>query len=128
MKEKENHQLKKASNISRDLKNLQVLCRIPIIAVSQQNRDSTESGTTTANVAQSDRISQDSTQVIFLEQKDGILTLNLVKSRDSVNGKKLKYAIDLNRGIFNFLPNEDDATGGSACADLKKEYDGGDEF
>lgn len=120
--------VEKASNISKDLKNLQVLTRIPIITVSQQNRESTDSGVTTANVAQSDRISQDSTQIIFLEQKDNILTLNLVKSRDSVNGKKLKYAIDFNRGIFTFLPNEEDATGGKTCDDLKKEYDGSDEF
>ena len=30
--------LKKAANISRDLKNLQVMKRIPIISVSQMNR------------------------------------------------------------------------------------------
>lgn len=98
----------KAANISRDLKNLQVLKKIPIIAVSQQNREKTENGATTANIAQSDRISQDSTILIFLEQKDSILTLNLVKSRDSETGKMLKYAIDLNRGIFSFIPTSSD--------------------
>ena len=96
----------KAANISRDLKNLQVLKKIPIIAVSQQNRDVVESGPSTANVAQTDRISQDSTVLVFLEQKDNVLTLNLVKARDSVNGKKLQYAIDLNRGLFEFIPND----------------------
>lgn len=98
----------KAANISRDLKNLQVLKKIPIIAVSQQNREKTENGATTANIAQSDRISQDSTILIFLEQKDSILTLNLVKSRDSETGKMLKYAIDLNRGIFEYIPSDKD--------------------
>ena len=34
------------------------------------------------------------------------MTLNLVKARDAVNGKKLQYAIDLNKGIFTFIPNE----------------------
>lgn len=67
----------RASNISRDLKNLQVLKKIPIIAVSQQNREKTENGATTANIAQTDRISQDSTILIFLEQNKNILTLNL---------------------------------------------------
>lgn len=102
--------IEKAANISRDLKNLQVLKKIPIIAVSQQNRDSTDGGPSTANVSQSDRISQDSTILIFLEQKDKVLTLNLVKARDSVNGTKLQYAIDLNKGLFQFVPNETNST------------------
>lgn len=115
--------VEKAANISRDLKNLQVLKGIPIIAVSQQNRDSTENGQSTANVAQSDRISQDSTILIFLEQKDGVLTLNLVKARDSVNGKKLQYAIDLNKGIFTFIPNEDSSSSQRISEDLKREFE-----
>ena len=115
--------VEKAANISRDLKNLQVLKGIPIIAVSQQNRDSTENGQSTANVAQSDRISQDSTILIFLEQKDGVLTLNLVKARDSVNGKKLQYAIDLNKGIFTFIPNEDSSSSQKISEDLKREFE-----
>lgn len=118
--------IEKAANISRDLKNLQVLKKIPIIAVSQQNRDSTENGgPSTANVSQSDRISQDSTVLIFLEQKDSVLTLNLVKARDSVNGKKLQYAIDLNRGIFEFIPN-DGNTDPQVTQQLAQEFgDGG---
>lgn len=103
---KAHNPVEKAANISRDLKNLQVLKHIPIIAVSQQNRASTENGTTTANIAQSDRISQDSTIVIFLEQKDGILSLNLVKARDASNNKKINYACDFDKGILQFMPEE----------------------
>ena len=44
----------RAANISRDLKNLQVMCHIPIIAVSQQNRELAENGAGTQNIAQSD--------------------------------------------------------------------------
>lgn len=116
--------IEKAANISRDLKNLQVLKGIPIIAVSQQNRGLTdENGPSTANVAQTDRISQDSTILIFLEQKDGVMTLNLVKARDSVNGIKLQYAIDLNKGIFQFIPNESDGSGGQSSELLRQEFD-----
>ena len=118
--------VEKAANISRDLKNLQVLKKIPIIAVSQQNRESTDSGVSTAHVAQSDRISQDSTIVIFLEQNNSVLTLTLVKSRDSVNGKKLQYAIDLNKGIFNFIPTDKDATNGAHCEEVYNEYEMGE--
>lgn len=120
--------VEKAANISRDLKNLQVMKKIPIIAVSQQNRESTaERGPGTENVAQSDRISQDSTVVIFLEKKDEVLTLNLVKSRDSVNGKKLQYMVDWDKGKFTYIPTEEDATGGAACAQLEQEFEYNDE-
>lgn len=127
----------RAANISKDLKNLQVLKRIPIIAVSQQNRSEidTSSVIDVSHIAQTDRIGQDSTIVIALEQKDHVLTLHLSKSRDSGAGSKLKYAIDLDKGVFDFVPNEDDAIqGGNGCKELQKEYepdyqyDGGSPF
>lgn len=102
--------VERAANISRDLKNLQVMKRIPIVSVSQQNRSSVENGVSTANIAQSDRIAQDSTIILFLEQKDGILTIHLTKSRDSVNAKDLKYAIDLDKGIFTYIPESGDVS------------------
>lgn len=97
----------RASNISRDLKTLQSIKRIPVIAVSQQNRSSTENGFNTTLISQSDRIGQDSTIVIFLDQKDGILTLNLVKSRFSASNKKLQYAFDFDKGMFTYIPSEE---------------------
>ena len=100
--------VERAANISRDLKNLQVMKKIPIISVSQQNRNSVEDGVSTANIAQSDRIAQDSTIILFLEQKDGVMTIHLTKSRDSVNAKDLKYAIDLDKGIFTYIPENGD--------------------
>lgn len=101
--------VEKASNISKDLKNLQVLKQIPIISVSQQNRSSTDNGTGLEHIAQADRIGQDSTIVIFLEHKDDEFTMSLVKSRDSANGKKLKYNINFDKGIFEYIPPEQDA-------------------
>ncbi len=99
--------VEKAANISKDLKNLQVLKRIPLITVSQQNRTSTENGVGTEHIAQSDRIAQDSTVIIFFEQnkEHDILTMTLVKSRDSANMKKLQYSFDFDRGIFEYIPD-----------------------
>ena len=94
--------VEKASNISKDLKNLQVIKKIPIIAVSQQNRASTEDGVGLEHIAQADRIGQDSTIVLFFEQKDGLGKLSLIKSRDSENMKSLTYRVDFNRGIFTY--------------------------
>lgn len=114
--------VEKASNISKDLKNLQVLKQIPIISVSQQNRASTENGVGLEHIAQSDRIAQDSTIVLFFEQKDGIITMHLVKSRDSANMKDLSYAVDLNRGIFTYIPEENNALEGQGVSELMEEY------
>ena len=106
--------VEKASNISRDLKNLQVLKKIPIIADSQQNRASTEDGVGLEHIAQADRIGQDSTVVLFFEQKDGVGTIHLVKSRDSENNKSLTYLVDFNRGNFTFVPEGAEAEASEA--------------
>lgn len=94
--------VEKASNISKQLKLLQTVKRIPIISVSQQNREKLEEGKTfdTTQIAQSDRIAQDSSVIIFLERKDDLMKLHLVKSRQSGSGQILTYKIDLNQGIW----------------------------
>lgn len=115
--------VEKASNISKDLKNLQVLKQVPIISVSQQNRTSTENGVGLEHVAQSDRIAQDSTIVLFFEQKDGIIKMHLVKSRDSANMKDLSYAVDFEHGIFSYIPEENNALDGQGATELLQEYE-----
>lgn len=99
--------IEQAANISVDLQNLQATKHIPIITISQQNRTSTDNGISTDNIAQSDQIGRDSTIVLFVEQKDGILTLNLVKSRFSQSHKKIQYAFDFDKGLFTYIPAEE---------------------
>lgn len=104
--------IEKAANISRDLKNLQVMKKIPIITVSQMNRTKNEDTDMidTRQVAASDRISQDSTIIIGLarDNKDSsVMHMQIVKSRDSINGVDIVYKTDLNRGIFEYMPDED---------------------
>lgn len=111
--------VEKASNISKDLKLLQVTKKIPIISVCQQNREKVDGATQkgsaaatndksfdTTQVAMSDRIAQDSSKIIFLERKDDLMRLHLVKSRNTASGKVLTYRIDLNRGIWSYIPDE----------------------
>ena len=104
--------------------------RIPIIAVSQQNRNSTENGVDTTHIAQSDRIGQDSTVILNFEQDGKVLTMHILKSRDSVVGKKLQYAIDLDKGVFEYLPATNDANGGAGADQIRSEFceDGEDVF
>lgn len=120
--------VEKASNISKDLKNLQVMKHIPIISVSQQNRESTENGVDLVHIAQSDRIGQDSTIVLFFQKMDNILSLHLVKSRDSENGAVINYAVDLNKGIFQYLPEDDYLNNNTeAQKQAQEEYDNTEE-
>ena len=90
------------------MKNLQVLKKIPIISASQQNRTTNENGADTAQIAQSDRIGQDSTCVIFIERSDDIVKLRPVKLRDSASNKTLSYQVDFNVGEFIYIPEEGD--------------------
>lgn len=106
--------IERATNISKDLKNLQVLKRIPIIAVSQQNRtknDDDSDSIDTTQIAQSDRIGQDATVIIGItrDKKDNsLMTLHIVKSRDSIVGNKITYKVDFNRGEFTYIPEGND--------------------
>lgn len=109
----------RVANISKAIKNLQVLKRIPIISVSQLNRQEKEDGEQdTTQIGLSDRIGQDATTIIMLSRKitysnpektkvkDDKLVINVVKSRDGGNGK-LEYLADFNTGRFIYLdPNE----------------------
>lgn len=112
----------KASNISKDLKNLQVLKKIPIIAASQQNRASNENGVSTALIAQSDRIGQDATCVLFIEKDNDILRLTPVKIRDNAYSKPLTYQFDFNIGEFTYIPEENEEESESSI-DYEHRYD-----
>ena len=100
----------RAANISRDIKMLQVRKHIPIITVTQQNRTSVEENSFagTEHIGQSDRIGQDSTTIIGVNQKDGIMTLHIIKARDGGTGKTLNYAIDLDTGKFDYIKEDSD--------------------
>jgi len=99
-----------AANISGDLKQLQVRKGIPIITVSQQNRSSIDEGkfAGTENISNSDKISQDSTVILFLSTKDDIMTIHIAKSRDGGSFKQIKYAVDFDKGNFTYIPEEKD--------------------
>lgn len=122
----------RVANISKDVKNLQVMAQIPIISVSQMNRNKNEDGEQdTTQIGLSDRIGQDATTIIMLSRDmtfkdpektqiaDDRLVLNIVKSRDGGAGK-LIYRADFNYGNFIFLdPNLSE----EASMELKNYYE-----
>jgi replicative DNA helicase len=107
------------ANISQDLKKLLVLMHIPIISVSQQNRtknDDNPDAIDTTQIAGSDDVGRFATFVIGItrDKKDNtIMTMHVVKSRDSANGQKLTYVIDLNKGYFTYVPEETEDDSGA---------------
>lgn len=116
--------VQRAANISMDLKNLQVLKKIPIISVAQQNRSSDDETTgDKTKVGASYRIVQDATVAVNAEHKDNILTLSLTKSRDSANGKKLKYLLDFDTGRFDYIPEQTDGLKGADSEALRQEFE-----
>ena len=108
----------KVANISKAVKNLQVLKQIPIISVSQMNRTKNEDKTQdTTQIALSDRIGQDATIILMLDKQDAEdpnnkgahkVSINIVKSRDGGDGRKLDYLWDFNTGIYRYISNSDD--------------------
>lgn len=111
----------RAANISKDIQLLQSTLKKPIITVSQQNRVKNDEGPGTENISQSDRISQDSSLVIFIDKKDDILKLIIAKSRFSQSGLTLTYHVDLNTGTFDYIPSEDESDEQSD-SDLESRY------
>lgn len=103
----------RVANISKAIKNLQVMKQIPIISVAQMNRTKNEDGSLdTSQIGLSDRIPQDCTTLIMLDRdlKDrSIITFDVQKARDGGEGR-YKYHCDFNTGTFEYLEEEENET------------------
>ena len=108
----------KVANISKAVKLLQVRKQIPIISVSQMNRTKNEDKSQdSSQIALSDRIGQDATIIIMLDKQESEdenhkgsykVTLNIVKSRDGGDGRKLNYLWNFNNGVYHYISNDND--------------------
>ena len=128
----------RVANISKAVKNLQVMKRIPIVSVAQMNRTKNDDGEKdTTQIGLSDRVGQDATCVIMLDRereyldeqktqvKDDKLIMDITKSRDGGTGK-LVYKANFNTGKFLIL-NPSDPTDASRY-EVKKSYGNDDEL
>ena len=126
----------KFESISKDIKSLQVELNIPIIVAAQLGRGiEKDEDPDTTNIALSDRIAQDATLIISMQRKENTVILQIMKSRDGGSGNKLYYNWDVDKGIFNWIPVEEDALKGKSknksCEQVKEDYnknDTGDPF
>ena len=128
----------RVANISKAVKNLQVMKRIPIVSVAQMNRTKNDDGEKdTSQIGLSDRIGQDATCVIMLDRereyldeqktqvKDDKLIMDITKSRDGGTGK-LVYKANFNTGKFLIL-NPNEPTDASRY-EIKESYGNDDEL
>ena len=102
------------TNISEDLSALSIELGIPILVVVQSNRsgakDADSDGTPELEtIRDSDGIAQNATKVIALRQTGAGLEFGIKKHRDGINGGKLIYYWDIDRGQFNYIPSSEDA-------------------
>jgi replicative DNA helicase len=102
------------TNISEDLMSLSMELHIPILVVVQANRsgvvDKDKDDTPELeSIRDSDGIAHNASKVLSLRAKDGVLEIGIKKQRFGKVGGKLKYAIDIDKGQFTFIPSYDDA-------------------
>lgn len=136
----------KVANISKDIKKLQVRKKKPIISVAQMNRSGQDSRDKegkkvkvefgTEQIGLTDRIGQDATIVLALSKNtldNGNYELEILplKARDGGEGKALCYNVDLDTGVFTFIPEEaKNAEGKSSdtAKSMRNEYDENGEY
>jgi replicative DNA helicase len=100
------------TNISEDLFLLSEELQIPMLTVLQSNRGGVkedEKGTPEIeNIRDSDGPAMNATKIIALRQTGAGIEFGIKKHRDGVTGGKLIYYWDINTGVFNYIPSEDD--------------------
>lgn len=114
--------IEQAGNISKDLRTLQRLKKIPFLMASQLNRQENEEGPSTRNISQNDRIGCDATTILFIERKNDNVIFTVGKARNAKTGDKLTYIWNINKGILNYIPTEGDAKGGSEVEAVENQY------
>ena len=120
------------TNISEDLMGLSIELGIPIIVVTQANRnavnkDDEDSTPELENVRDSDGIVFNASKVIAIRQlKNSVLRMQIKKQRNGMVGGKLDYAWDIDTGEFTFVPSDRDAEDRESTQekvnDLKRRY------
>ena len=110
------------ANLSKDLRSLQRLKKIPMIIAAQLNRQEYDEGVNTKNIAGCNRIGEDATCVLFIERKGDNVIITIGKARNARTGDKLTYMWNVNMGILNYIPTENDAMSGEGMEEQANSY------
>lgn len=102
-------------SISEGLIRLSEDYNVPILGVSQLNRegeisrDNTEDVNDLSHLAESDGIGQNSSKVFTIRQTGAGLQIALIKNRSDVVNIKLIYYWDINTGQYKYIPQRQDS-------------------
>lgn len=100
------------TNISEDLMELSIELKIPIIVVCQSNREGAkeDEAPDLENIRDSDGIAYNASTVIAVRQKGPGIELSIRKNRNGKNGGKFIYLWDIDKGTFQYIPDEESDT------------------
>jgi len=129
-KERGDNRTTSLTNISEDLMDLSIELKIPVIVVGQSNREGVkeDEAPDLENIRDSDGIAYNASTVIAVRQKGPGVELTLRKNRNGKNGDKVIYLWDIDKGVFNYIPNEESERDDSQNIEqVKKEFKNGKE-
>lgn len=111
------------TNISEDLMDLSIELKIPIIVVCQSNREGAkeDEAPDLENIRDSDGIAYNASTVIAVRQKGPGIELAVRKNRNGRNGDKLIYLWDIDKGVFQYIPNDEAERDNSAEIERARE-------
>lgn len=123
------------THIAEDLMSLSIELGVPILTVVQSNRGDNRGKVVDKfpdllNVRDSDGIAFNSTLVLSGYHKDGMMNLKLAKSRGSEDNKEISYYWDIDKGKFEYVPDNtsDNPDEKMIVENLKRQFeDEGDE-
>lgn len=125
------------TNISEDLMSLSLELGVPILAVVQSNRsgvkESAEDVPDIENIRDSDGIAYNASKIISLKQQGPGLKMVVKKNREGASGGSLLYRWDIDKGLFEYIPDDtddvDSSVRESTKQSIKQAYkDGADVF
>lgn len=93
------------THISEDLMDLSIELKIPVIIVSQSNREGAkeDEGPKLENIRDSDGIAFNSSIALAARQNGTILEITVRKNRNGINGDKINYTWDIDTGKFEYV-------------------------
>lgn len=97
------------TNISEDLMDMSIELGIPILVVVQSNREGAKEDKAPGleSIRDSDGIAYNASVVVSMRQKDARAELCVQKNRNGVTGTKLNYLWDIDKGVFNYVENDE---------------------
>lgn len=82
---------------------------IPVLVVVQSNREGAKEDKAPGleSIRDSDGIAYNASVVVSMRQKDSRAELCVQKNRNGVTGTKLNYLWDIDKGVFNYVENDE---------------------